>query len=550
MSKTSKISAIALDRILGKLSTIHSLVKGFYLSSILFFLAIILLPAILGILTRVDTLSELSENPQLFDRAINAIIASFALASFVSLLDLVTGIPLAWLIVKKGGRLVMILDAIVDLPMIIPTVTLGFSVLLFWSESNPFTSLGFSGISPGWLTVLLLHYTFSYPVVVRVLVGKLMEIDETYEIAGRTLGGKPLTVARTINIPLAKIGIITAYLLAFARSLSETGATMMVAGLFENGPIFIKRALSEGWESPLVFTSLTLISVAVIIFFLLRSLGPRVRIPFRRANPNFEGLLSKDSFCLFRDSISLLILTIFIVIPSIYLSLITLPNAINSGLILDVFQFRGVWGEYWNSLLISYVIGFIVTGINTVFSLPMAILIAREKFGSQISKILDVLSNVSIMIPSVALGVSIRFFWGGFTGLPEFWLIVMSHLCITYPYMVSTMVSAIRDIPKELEESARTLGSDPYTSFRKVTLPLAKYSFLSGMILTLARSVDETGATLAVSKTVKTVPIIIVDWVKDESLRIYAGLGATFLLLFSLIILLLLRKLVGRGKYA
>ena len=550
MSNTSKISAIALDRILGKLSTIHSLVKGFYLSSILFFLAIILLPAILGILIRVDTLSELSENPQLFDRAINAIIASFALASFVSLLDLVTGIPLAWLIVKKGGRLVMILDAIVDLPMIIPTVTLGFSVLLFWSESNPFTSLGFSGISPGWLTVLLLHYTFSYPVVVRVLVGKLMEIDETYEIAGRTLGGKPLTVARTINIPLAKIGIITAYLLAFARSLSETGATMMVAGLFENGPIFIKRALSEGWESPLVFTSLTLISVAVIIFFLLRSLGPKVRIPFRRANPNFEGLLSKDSFCLFRDSISLLILTIFIVIPSIYLSLITLPNAINSGLILDVFQFGGVWGEYWNSLLISYVIGFIVTGINTVFSLPMAILIAREKFGSRISKILDVLSNVSIMIPSVALGVSIRFFWGGFTGLPEFWLIVMSHLCITYPYMVSTMVSAIRDIPKELEESARTLGSDPYTSFRKVTLPLAKYSFLSGMILTLARSVDETGATLAVSKTVKTVPIIIVDWVKDESLRIYAGLGATFLLLFSLIILLLLRKLVGRGKYA
>ncbi|OYT64723.1 hypothetical protein B6U74_04980 [Candidatus Bathyarchaeota archaeon ex4484_205] len=550
MSNTSKISAIALDRILGKLSTIHSLVKGFYLSSILFFLAIILLPSILGILIRVDTLSELSENPQLFDRAINAIIASFALASFVSLLDLVTGIPLAWLIVKKGGRLVMILDAIVDLPMIIPTVTLGFSVLLFWSESNPFTSLGFSGISPGWLTVLLLHYTFSYPVVVRVLVGKLMEIDETYEIAGRTLGGKPLTVARTINIPLAKIGIITAYLLAFARSLSETGATMMVAGLFENGPIFIKRALSEGWESPLVFTSLTLISVAVIIFFLLRSLGPKVRIPFRRANPNFEGLLSKDSFCLFRDSISLLILTIFIVIPSIYLSLITLPNAINSGLILDVFQFGGVWGEYWNSLLISYVIGFIVTGINTVFSLPMAILIAREKFGSRISKILDVLSNVSIMIPSVALGVSIRFFWGGFTGLPEFWLIVMSHLCITYPYMVSTMVSAIRDIPKELEESARTLGSDPYTSFRKVTLPLAKYSFLSGMILTLARSVDETGATLAVSKTVKTVPIIIVDWVKDESLRIYAGLGATFLLLFSLIILLLLRKLVGRGKYA
>ena len=90
---------------------------------------------------------------------------------------------------------------------------------------------------------MLLHFTFSYPVVVRVVVGALLDYKREYEQASRTLGAPPFTAARTITFPILKPSLIAAFILAFSRSISETGATMMVAGLIENGATFIQTKL-------------------------------------------------------------------------------------------------------------------------------------------------------------------------------------------------------------------------------------------------------------------------------------------------------------------
>jgi ABC-type sulfate transport system permease component len=70
------------------------------------------------------------------------------------------------------------------------------------------------------------------------------------------------------------------------------------------------------------------------------------------------------------------------------------------------------------------------------------------------------------------------------------------------------------------------------------------------------RSVSETGATLAVSKTLKTVPVVLVNWIKPPSplaphpTLLQIGLGSGFLILFSFIILLTLRFVAkGKGRY-
>jgi ABC-type sulfate transport system permease component len=66
------------------------------------------------------------------------------------------------------------------------------------------------------------------------------------------------------------------------------------------------------------------------------------------------------------------------------------------------------------------------------------------------------------------------------------------------------------------------------------------------------RSVSETGATVAVATTLKTVPVVLVDWVKhpDQFTALQRGLGSGFLILFSFVILLALRFIVkGKGRY-
>ena len=151
----------------------------------------------------------------------------------------------------------------------------------------------------------------------------------------------------------------------------------------------------------------------------------------------------------------------------------------------------------------------------------------------------------------------LKFFWQGIPGIPEFLLLVFAHLAITYPYFVRSMSAAMERISVDMEEAAKTLGAKPFTVFSSIVLPLTKYSILSGAIIVFTRSVSETGATLAVTSNLATAPVLIVNWV--NSLRgvtapipgvnsLTVGLACGFLILFSFIILLVLRLLTRKGK--
>jgi ABC-type spermidine/putrescine transport system permease subunit II len=184
----------------------------------------------------------------------------------------------------------------------------------------------------------------------------------------------------------------------------------------------------------------------------------------------------------------------------------------------------------------------------------MAVLIARKRAGKKTSTILDVFVNVPLIVPSVALGASMAFFWSNFTFIPEIALLVFAHISITYPYFVRAMASAIERIGMDLEEASKILGARPFTLFRTIILPLTKYSLFAGALLVFTRSVDETGATLAVlspTSPLKTAPVLLVDWVR-RTIPVTPsdiGLGIGFLVILSFAVLLVLRLVVrGRGR--
>lgn len=551
----------ALDR----LSSNKPIKYGVYSTAVIIFFALILLPPILGIIIKWNTMQQVLIRPELMSRALTAVANSFTIALLVSTIDVIAGVPMAWLITRGKSKWLNVLDTLADIPFIVPTAALGYSLLLFWSEPEGISSLfGSSLISPGWLLVTLLHFTFSYPVVVRVIVGALLDYKMEYEQASRTLGAPPLAAARTVTFPILKFSLIAAFILAFSRSISETGATIIVAGtIFENGPVFIQKITDDfkavppridqlGYEGSLAFASFVLIAISCIIFAIIRILGSKLKLPIKRVWPNFERKLSYSKASLSRDSVTLLVFFAIILAPSLFVALPafeaifteTLPNAI-SGV--------SIWSEYWQSLILSYSLGAIVTVFNVIIGLPMAIIVARRKAGTLTSAVLDLLVNIPLIVPSIAIGVSLKFFWREtFAFIPEMLLLIFAHLAITYPYFVRSMSAAVERIGMDTEEAARTLGAKPLGVFRTIILPLTKYSILSGAIMVFTRSVSETGATLAVVTTLRTAPVVIVDWVKQRTpvTPLEIGLGCGFLILFSFIILLALRLIVrGKGRY-
>jgi thiamine transport system permease protein len=537
-----------ITKTLDKLSSKSTIRNTVYLTAIIIFFALILLPPILGIIIKWGAMQQVINTPKLMSSALNAVSTSFAVAFLVSFIDVVAGLPMAWMITRGKSRWLSVLDTISDIPFIVPTATLGYSLLLFWSEPSGLSSLfGNSLVSPGWLLVILLHFTFSYPVVVRVMVGALLDYKLEYEQASRTLGAAPFTAARTVTFPILKPSLIASFVLAFARSISETGATMMVAGAFVNGPIFIKNHLDQ--EGALVFVSFILIALSSLIFVIIRLLGPKLKMPVRKVWPTTERNLSGSKVASSRNGVTLLVFFILVLVPSLFVALPAI-EAVFANVLPEALGRLGVWEEYWQSLTLSYFLGVIVTLLNVVIGLPMAIIVARRKFGIGPSAVLDVLVNIPLIVPSVALGASLAIFWKeNFAFIPEIWLLIFAHLAITYPYFVRSMSAAVERISMNLEEASRTLGARPLGVFRTIIFPLTKYSMLSGAIMVFTRSVSETGATLVVSNLV-TAPVLLVNWVKSKVPTTTLGLGCGFLILFSFLILLLLRLFVReKGAY-
>ncbi|MCW3993177.1 MAG: ABC transporter permease subunit [Candidatus Bathyarchaeota archaeon] len=536
-----------IAKALDKLSSKTAIKNTIYIVSIIIFFALILFPPILGIIIKWGSIEDVLNQPELMSEALNAIAASFAVAFFVSFIDVVAGVPMAWMITRGNSKWLSVLDTLSDIPFIVPTATLGYSLFLFWGDLGGLSSLfGVPFVSRGWLLVVLLHFAFSFPVVVRVMVGASLDYKLEYEQASRTLGAAPLTAARTVTFPILKHSLIASFTLAFARSLSETGATMMVAGAFVNGPIFINKHIGEA--GPLVFVSAILIVLSSLVFVTIRLLGPRLKMPVRKVWPKAERKLSSSTIASSRNGITLLVFLVIVLVPSLFVA-VPAFEAIFAGVLPEALGGVGVWGDYWQSISLSYFVGIIVTLLNVVIGLPMAIIIARRKIGNGPSAVLDVLVNIPIIVPSVALGASLAIFWENFAFMPEIWLLIFAHLSITYPYFVRSMSAAVERISMELEEAGRTLGAKPLGVFRTIIFPLTKYSMLSGAIMMFTRSVSETGATLVVSNLV-TAPVLLVNWVKNEVPTSTLGLGCGFLILFSFIILLVLRLVVkGRETY-
>lgn len=209
----------------------------------------------------------------------------------------------------------------------------------------------------------------------------------------------------------------------------------------------------------------------------------------------------------------------------------------------------GEWGLFWESLFYSFMIAGVVTAIDIALGIPLAFFISRSR-SRKLAAAIDVLVNVPLIVPTAALGFSLGLFWGDQSIIPALptLLVIMAHVAFTYPLVVRNVAGAMEEIDVSYEETARTLGARPFQAFRKVLYPMIKSSILAGAIMAFTRSLGETGATLAVVSNAKTVPVYIVNLVKEGAFY-RASLACILLIMISYAAMFLLRYLTSpRGR--
>ncbi|MFB6103542.1 MAG: molybdate ABC transporter permease subunit [Halobacteriaceae archaeon] len=157
---------------------------------------------------------------------------SVAAATISTVVATVLGLPLAYWLARSDSPLTPVVTAIVVLPLVLPPIVSG---MLLVSVFNPGAPVGGIAAAAGLrltrsLAGVVLAQTFvASPFVVVTARAALADVDPALEGASRSLGKSHWTTLRRVTIPLAKPGIVAGVTLAFARSMGEFGATVMMA---------------------------------------------------------------------------------------------------------------------------------------------------------------------------------------------------------------------------------------------------------------------------------------------------------------------------------
>jgi molybdate transport system permease protein len=145
-----------------------------------------------------------------------------------------TGIGVAWLLARRRFPGKFLLDALIQMPMVLPPVVPGYLLLLLFGTQGPIggwlkAHFGIV-IAFTWQGAALASATMAFPLMVQPVRLALRMIDGRLEQAASTLGAPPWRVFLTVTLPLATPGIIAGAVLCFTRSLGEFGATMAFVG--------------------------------------------------------------------------------------------------------------------------------------------------------------------------------------------------------------------------------------------------------------------------------------------------------------------------------
>ncbi len=201
------------------------------------------------------------------------IILSVKVAFAAVIIVVVTGIPLAGVMARRNFYGKDVVESIITLPLVLPPSVIGFILLWMFGKNGPlgvFLAKSF-GVSVVFhlAGAVIAAAVVSFPLMYQSAKASIEGVDRTLENAARTLGKGELGVFFTITLPLSWPGIVSGFILSFARSLGEFGATLMIAGNIPGRTQTMSIAIYMANESGDFRTGMILVVIMTIFSFLV-----------------------------------------------------------------------------------------------------------------------------------------------------------------------------------------------------------------------------------------------------------------------------------------
>jgi thiamine transport system permease protein len=452
-------------------------------------------------------------------------------ATLSTLLTVILALPGAYVFARYQFRGKSLIWALTTIPFVLPTVVVA-NAFTAWLGPRGWLNQGLMAIlgldHPPidlqytiWI-ILLAHVFYNYAVVLRIVGGFGANLNPRLEEAARVLGARPRDVLRQVTLPLLTPAVVAASVLVFIFCFTSFGVILILGG-----PHFATLEV-EIYRQTVNFFNLQLaaaLSILQILFtfslmWIYTRLQARTAVPLdlRPREQTQRRVTSLHERLIVGANVALMAVLLLSPLAALVERSFTLGGGFTLRYYGELFVNRR------DSILYVPPIQAVVNSLGfaavaVVFALVLGLisasLLARPGRRPGMRR-MQALFDPLLMLPLGTSAVTLGF--GYIIALDEpplnlrtsLLLIPLAHTLVAFPFVVRSLLPALRGIKPSLREAASTMGATPLQVWRQVDLPMVARALLVGAVFAFTISLGEFGATALIARPqTTTMPVAI-----------------------------------------
>lgn len=389
---------------------------------------------------------------------------------------------------------------IVMLPLISPPFMLTISIILLLGRNGLITKklLGITGYSIYGLHGLVMVQTLGmFPIAYRVLTGVLSRISPELENAALNLGSSKSYVFRSITFPLSIPGVASAWLLVFVTSIADFANPMVIAGNYDVLSVQAYLQFTGMYNIPRGSALAIMLLIPALIAFLVEkywvSQKSFITVTGKPtgAKQDMVSPITKKLLLGFLSSLTFIILLFYMtVIAGSFFKL----WGIDYSLTLEHFKYS--WDVGFDSIKDTLILAGAATPFTGLLGMVIAYLVVRKEFYGK--HILQFSSLLTFAVPGTVVGIGyvLAFNEKPFLLTGTAFIIILCFIFRNMPVGLEAGIASLKQIDPSIEEASTDLGADSAYTFSKITLPLIKPAFFSGLSYSFVRAMTAVSAII------------------------------------------------------
>lgn len=397
------------------------------------------------------------------------------------------------------------LKTIATLPILSPPFILSLSIIFLFGKQGFITKelLGITGNNVYGMGSLVVVQTMSFfPIAYMTLSGILSSIDASVEDAACNMGAGRWKTFWTVTFPLSLPGIISGFLLVFIQSLEDFTNPATLGGDFTTLSIEVYQIITGSYDMQKgSVLALLLLLPAVTAFLLNKYWVNKKSFVTVTGKPTQARKLINEShikwplfaFCMIIAAVILLFY------GTVIFGSFVKTWGYDYTLTLD--QYKRALAYGWDSLKTSMYLGFIAAIIGGLFGMIIAYITAKRNYFGK--RFIEVTSVLMFAVPGTVLGISyvlgfnaIEIFGRTFSLSGTALILIIVFTFRNMPVAIESGTTTLLQIDNSIEEASTILGADTGYSFRRITLPLLRNAFFSGLVYSFTKAITAVSAVI------------------------------------------------------